>query len=202
MSIAPAFVVHDTRTVPYSAWGRKARREGGGLYYHARGTSPDRGCLSSHSIIRSVLRHDGRFWGVPISVLQFFRRRNHALVPATPLFGVVLDPTNTLSERRRNRRRPGECRAGLIKYAAARPLFALRAGRMAASGIICRGRFLGSDVALTRAPKVPPIGRSAFTYSKFPGVPTKYRSEVSPSEDTFWGTARRRGLLYFHARGS
>ena len=27
MSIAPAFVVHDTRTVPYSAWGRKARSE-------------------------------------------------------------------------------------------------------------------------------------------------------------------------------
>ena len=45
----------------------------------------------------------------------------------------------TLSERRRNRRRPCECRAELTKYAAARPLFALRAGRMAASGIICRG---------------------------------------------------------------
>ena len=27
MSIAPAYVVHDTRTVPYSAWGRKARSE-------------------------------------------------------------------------------------------------------------------------------------------------------------------------------
>ena len=26
-SIAPAFVAHDTRTVPYSAWGRKARSE-------------------------------------------------------------------------------------------------------------------------------------------------------------------------------
>ena len=36
-SIAPAFVVHDTRTIPHSAWGRKARREGGGLYFHARG---------------------------------------------------------------------------------------------------------------------------------------------------------------------
>ena len=27
MSIAPAFVVHDTRTVPYSAWGRNTRSE-------------------------------------------------------------------------------------------------------------------------------------------------------------------------------
>ena len=26
-SIAPAFVVHDTRTIPHSAWGRKARSE-------------------------------------------------------------------------------------------------------------------------------------------------------------------------------
>ena len=56
-SIAPAYVVHDTRNVPYSAWGRKARREGGGLYYHARGTSPDRECLSSHPLIRSVPEH-------------------------------------------------------------------------------------------------------------------------------------------------
>ena len=47
-------VVHDTRNVPYSAWGRKARREGGGLYYHARGTSPDRACLGSHALFRSV----------------------------------------------------------------------------------------------------------------------------------------------------
>ena len=41
------------------------------------------------------------------------------------LFGAFLDTTGALSERRRNRRRPGECRAGLSKYAAARPLFAL-----------------------------------------------------------------------------
>ena len=89
-----------------------------------------------------------------------FKRRNTLLrsvpVTAPPLFEAFLDTTKTLSERRRNRRRPGECRAGLPKYAAARPLFAPRAGRMAASGIICRGIFLGSEVALTRAPKVPP----------------------------------------------
>ena len=79
LSITLAFVVHDTRNVPYSAWGRKARsecpakcpqfayaffryfagdpgprREGGGLYYHARGTSPDRGCLGSFALFRSV----------------------------------------------------------------------------------------------------------------------------------------------------
>ena len=120
----------------------------------------------------------------------------------THSFEAFLDPTHPYSEWRRNRRRPGECRAGLAKYAAARPLFALRAGRMAASGIICRGTFLGSDVALTRAPKVPPYRRSAFTYSKLPGAPTKYRSEAPTSEDTFWGKARRRGLLYSHARGT
>ena len=81
-----------------------------------------RAALNSYSLIRSVLRHDGRLFGA----------------------------------WRRNRRRPGECRAELTKYAAARPLFALGAGRMAASGIICRGVFLGSDVGGTRAPKVPP----------------------------------------------
>ena len=42
-----------------------------------------------------------------------------------------------------------------------------------------------------------PYGCSGFTYSKFPGAPTKYRSEAPTSEDTFWGKARRRGLLYF-----
>ena len=55
-------VVHDTRTVPYSAWGRKARREGGGLYSHARGTSPDRGRSTSHSLLRSVLEHALHFF--------------------------------------------------------------------------------------------------------------------------------------------
>ena len=44
---------------------------------------------------------------------------------------MFLDTTGVYSERRRNRRRPCECRAELSKYAAARPLFALRAGRMA-----------------------------------------------------------------------
>ena len=84
----------------------------------------------------------------------------------------------------RNRRRDCECRAELSKYAAARPLFALRAGRMAASGIICRGRHLGSDVALTRAPKVPP-------------------KIVGPLRGgmIFGGTCRRE-LLYSHARGT
>ena len=82
--------------------------------------------------------------------------RRAAPILSARLFEAFLDTTNTFSERRRNRRRPGECRAELMKYAAARPLFALRAGRMAASGITCRGGRLGSDVALTRAPKVPP----------------------------------------------
>ena len=43
---------------------------------------------------------------------------------ALRFFEALLDTTHPYSERRRNRRRPGECRAELTKYAAARPLFA------------------------------------------------------------------------------
>ena len=42
---------------------------------------------------------------------------------------------------------------------------------MAASGIICRGIFLGSDVALTRAPKVPPMCTLVLLIRSFPGPP-------------------------------
>ena len=63
-----------------------------------------------------------------------FRRRNHA--PEHAL---------TYSKRRRNRRRPGECRAELPKYAAARPLFALRAGRMAGCPLKSWGPSGGND---------------------------------------------------------
>ena len=122
--------------------------------------------------------------GVSESALYIFEDGTYASEPAPHLLGVFLDTTHPYSERRRNRRRPGECRAELTKYAAARPLFALRAGRMAASGIICRGIFLGSDVALTRAPKVPP---------KIVG---------SPPGGMIFGGTRRRGLLYSHARGT
>ena len=54
VSIVLAFVVHDTRTVPYSAWGRKTRREGGGLYSRARGSLLNRECWGSHALFRSV----------------------------------------------------------------------------------------------------------------------------------------------------
>ena len=64
---------------------------------------------------------------------------------------------------------------------------------MAASGIICRGRSASAAMSLLRERRRCPYGYSDFTYSKLPGVPQKYRSEVSPSEDTFWGKARRRG---------
>ena len=86
-SIAPACVVHDTRTVPYSAWGRKTRREGGGIVFprsghfarsrvfvlalayskrsYTRTHSFEDGItrLYSHSLFRGVLRHDGRPFG-------------------------------------------------------------------------------------------------------------------------------------------
>ena len=96
---------------------------------------------------------------------------SESVCTCTLLFEVFLDSTHPYSERRLGRRRPGECRAGLSKYAAARPLFALRAGRMAASGIICRGIFLGSDVDLTRAPKVPPKIVGPLRGERFLGEP-------------------------------
>ena len=47
-------IVHDTRTVSYSAWGRKARREGGGLYSHARGASLIRRNVLECSAVRDT----------------------------------------------------------------------------------------------------------------------------------------------------
>ena len=95
---------------------------------------------------------------MPYTCTTVFRRWNNAPDPAPHQFGAFLETTHPYSKRRRNRRRPGECRA-------------LRAGRMAASGIICRGIFLGSDVALTRAPKVPPMGTLVLLIRSFPGPP-------------------------------
>ena len=58
------------------------------------------------------------FFGDGITRLNAHSIIRSVLRPDAPLFGAW----------RRNRRRPGECRAELTKYAAARPLFALRAG--------------------------------------------------------------------------
>ena len=52
-----------------------------------------------------------------------------------------------------------------------------------------------------RAPAGPPLGaicpiklhELALARSELLGVPKKYRNEAPPSEDTFWGKARRRG---------
>ena len=82
-----------------------------------------------NTLLRSVFE-----LALTFSKTEVTRLHSHSLFRGVlrydaPLFGAW----------RRNRRRPCECRAGLMKYAAARPLFALRAGRMAASGIICRG---------------------------------------------------------------
>ena len=158
---------------------------GGGCVSGCRGTSPDRGCSYLHPLIRSVLVSAPNFFEGGITRLIPQKKLFEAFLDTTgayplPTGGRGLTRTHFFEDGitrlnmhslirsvlrhdgrsfgawRRNRRRPGECRAELTKYAAARPLFALRAGRMAASGIICRGIFLGSDVALTRAPKVPP----------------------------------------------
>ena len=109
--------------------------------------------------------------GCCIPMLGGLRPIERTWVSTTLIRSVLRPDENSSGAWRRNRRRPGECRAGLVKYAAARPLFALWAGRMAASGITCRGIFLGSDVALTRAPKVPPIGALLLLIRSSPGPP-------------------------------
>ena len=102
VSIAPAYVVHDTGTVPYSAWGRNTRREGGGLYSHSRGTSPDRGRSNTHSLIRSVLRPRTHFFEDGITRLTPHHTYSERSYTRTHFFedGITrLTPHHTYSKR-------------------------------------------------------------------------------------------------------
>ena len=122
--------------------------------------------------------------------------RSRVLDPAQNLFGAFLDPHQTFSKTeftrlnthllirnvlipdgrlfgawRRNRRRLGECRAGLTKYAAARPLFALWAGRMTASGIICRGDPPRQRCCSYASAEGAPMCTLVLLIRSFPGPP-------------------------------